>query len=141
MAAEAEGDPVAWSEVLDFVKEAKEAGRILVVEGAGGLLVPITSEKSFADLALALSLPVVVVVGSRLGAINQALLTFEVLRAKNIPTLGYVYNEVFAPKALEPKSGTSTIVTADETNRDLLLRVAKPYEINELASIPHSTRI
>jgi dethiobiotin synthetase len=65
---------------------------LVIVEGAGGLLVPITATYTFADLAMDLSIPILVVVGSRLGALNHALLTFHYLRARSIPILGYVLN-------------------------------------------------
>lgn len=65
---------------------------VLLVEGAGGLLVPLTPEASFADLAERLEARVVVVVGSRLGAINHALLTFDALARRAVTTAGYVLN-------------------------------------------------
>ncbi len=67
---------------------------VMLVEGAGGLLVPVTTEVSFADVALALDATVLIVVGSRLGAINHALLTFEVLAARGIRTRGYVLSQL-----------------------------------------------
>lgn len=65
---------------------------LTLVEGAGGLLVPLTDSLTFADLAVRLRLPVLVVVGSRLGAINHTLLTIRVARALGLTVLGYVVN-------------------------------------------------
>jgi len=65
-----------------------------LVEGAGGLLVPLTRDVHFGDLARLLGARVVVVVGSRLGAINHALLTFEALARRDVPIVGYVVNRL-----------------------------------------------
>lgn len=72
----------------DFV--LPESPRPLVVEGAGGPLVPLNGEASMADLAARLGLPAVVVVRDRLGAISHALMTVEVLRARGVEVLGVV---------------------------------------------------
>lgn len=65
---------------------------ITLIEGAGGLLVPITASATYADLAARLDVPVLVVVGSRLGAINHTLLTLRHAQAIGLRTLGYVIN-------------------------------------------------
>jgi dethiobiotin synthetase len=64
----------------------------LVVEGAGGLLVPLNGEHLVADLIQHLQLPVVVVSSHYLGSINHTLLTLEALRSRQIPVLGIVFN-------------------------------------------------
>ena len=64
----------------------------LIVEGAGGFLVPLNERESFADLAEALQLPVILVVGLRLGAINHALLTAEAVLRRGLTLAGWVGN-------------------------------------------------
>ena len=64
----------------------------MLVESAGGLLVPLAQGYSFAEMAVAVDLEVVVVVGSRLGALNQTLLTLEVVRRRGLRLAGYVVN-------------------------------------------------
>jgi len=66
----------------------------VVVEGAGGWLVPVNNSQTIADLAKLLKLPVVLVVGIRLGCINHALLTVEVIKQSGLPLLGWVANNV-----------------------------------------------
>lgn len=61
-----------------------------MVEGAGGLLVPINADETMADLMAALGLPAVVVARSTLGTINHTLLTLEALRSRGLPLLGVV---------------------------------------------------
>lgn len=66
----------------------------VVVEGAGGFHVPLTDTLTGADLAQALALPVVLVVGLRLGCLNHALLTAEAIRARGLTLAGWVANRV-----------------------------------------------
>ena len=64
----------------------------LVVEGAGGVLVPLNATELMADLILYLGLPALVVARSELGTINHTLLTVEALTRRNIPVMGIVMN-------------------------------------------------
>lgn len=66
----------------------------VVVEGAGGFHVPLSDNETGADLAQALALPVVLVVGLRLGCLNHALLTHEAIRARGLTLAGWVANRV-----------------------------------------------
>ncbi len=63
-----------------------------VVEGAGGWHVPLNSRESMADVAIALGLPVLMVVGMRLGCLNHALLTAESIRRSGLMLAGWVAN-------------------------------------------------
>jgi dethiobiotin synthetase len=67
---------------------------IMIVEGAGGLLVPITWERNFADLAAALQLELVLVVPNRLGSINTTLLSLDYVARRGLRCAGYVLNDV-----------------------------------------------
>ena len=68
----------------------------VVVEGAGGFQVPLSATETGADLAQALGLPVVLVVGLRLGCLNHALLTADAIRARGLRLAGWVANHVDA---------------------------------------------
>lgn len=76
-----------------FDSLASTADRV-VVEGAGGWLAPISDTETMADLAAALSLPVLLVVGLRLGCLNHALLTRESLSARGVAFAGWIANAV-----------------------------------------------
>lgn len=65
----------------------------LLVEGAGGLMVPLDEQRLLIDLVARLGFPVVVVALAGLGTINHTLLTIEALRRREIPVLGVVFNE------------------------------------------------
>jgi dethiobiotin synthetase len=67
---------------------------VVVVEGAGGFCVPLNDHETSADLARQLALPVVLVVGMRLGCLNHALLTAEAIRARGLTLAGWVANHV-----------------------------------------------
>ncbi|MGA8690909.1 MAG: dethiobiotin synthase [Methyloceanibacter sp.] len=78
---------------IDMAKlEAPASGRLLVVEGAGGMLVPLTDTAFVIDLAAELHLPVIVVARSTLGTINHTLLSLEALRRRGLPLAGVVIN-------------------------------------------------
>lgn len=79
-----------------FSKILKESDWILV-EGAGGLMVPFREEYTMADLASELGLEVVLVAENRLGTLNQTLLSVEVLRARNLPIRGVILNNLRTP--------------------------------------------
>lgn len=66
----------------------------VVVEGAGGFMVPLSDTETGADLAQALGLPVVLVVGLRLGCLNHALLTAAAIRARGLTLAGWVANHI-----------------------------------------------
>jgi dethiobiotin synthetase len=68
----------------------------IVVEGAGGFLVPINEQQDLGDLAQALQMPVILVVGMRLGCINHALLTVAAIAQRGLTLAGWVANTIDA---------------------------------------------
>ncbi len=65
---------------------------LILVEGAGGLLAPLTDSETMADLAVKLGLPLIIVAPSRLGCINHTLLTLRAAEQAGIPVLGIILN-------------------------------------------------
>lgn len=92
VAAEAEGRTIDRARLREDYEHIAAESDFVLVEGAGGLLVPIDEGLTYAELADNFALPVLLVVGSRLGCINHALLTLEVLHARRIPVAGFVVN-------------------------------------------------
>lgn len=84
----------------DVIKQAYDAlsqqTEVVIVEGAGGFLVPINATQTLADLAVMLNLPLILVVGMRLGCISHALLTVEAIKARGLVLAGWVANQVDA---------------------------------------------
>ena len=130
VAARLEGLSVDRERIRRAVREGAATHDWVIVEGAGGLLSPLVDSWNFADLALECGAGLVVVVGSKLGAINHACMTFEVARRRGIPLLGYVLNELSA------RDGTEEQLRLLETNRTLLREVATGYDTSELGCIP-----
>ena len=94
IAAAREGTRIHVDRIVARFDALAENADAVVVEGAGGFLVPLGGEASFADLAVALGLPVVLVVGMRLGCINHALLTQEAIATRGLTLAGWVANRV-----------------------------------------------
>ncbi|HQN64154.1 MAG TPA: dethiobiotin synthase [Methylophilus sp.] len=82
------------AKIQQAYKELQGLADIVIVEGAGGLLVPIDERRTMADIVLALNLPVVLVVNVKLGCINHTLLTAEALKARQIRLSGWVANVI-----------------------------------------------
>ena len=64
----------------------------VIVEGAGGLLIPLNDKEDLGDFAKEIQLPIILVVGMKLGCINHALLTCEAIKARNLNIAGWVAN-------------------------------------------------
>ena len=94
----------------------------MVVEGAGGFLVPLSDTLDFADVAVALGLPVVLVVGMRLGCLNHALLTREAILRRGLRIAGWVANRI------DPE-----MAAFDDNLATLTARMQAP----RLAIVPH----
>ena len=94
LAAEASGDPIDLELICTECKRLGEKADRLIVEGVGGWLVPLTGEATVADLSIRLDLPVILVVGLRLGCLNHALLTDAAMRQSGARIAGWVGNQV-----------------------------------------------
>lgn len=94
IAAALESRVIDFKALLRAARQRAQQSDALVVEGVGGFVVPLTADRDTADLAQALGLPVVLVVGLRLGCINHALLTAESVRARGLRLAGWVGNTV-----------------------------------------------
>ena len=94
LAAQQAGYCISLAHIRDcYLALAGLADRV-VVEGAGGLLVPLGPREDWGDLVKLLDLPVVLVVGMRLGCLNHALLTAEAIRSRGLPFAGWVANRI-----------------------------------------------
>lgn len=99
--------PLAAPDLVAACRRAGRGAEFLVVEGAGGWRVPISATGSLADVAIGLALPVVLVVGLRLGCLNHALLSAEAIRADGLRLAGWVANPLQpAMPRLEENIGT-----------------------------------
>jgi dethiobiotin synthetase len=90
LAAELAGERIEPTRLLDAARGAAMASDALVVEGVGGLLVPLTAGYLVRDLALDIRLPVVIAARTGLGTINHTLLTIEAARSAGLRVAGVV---------------------------------------------------
>lgn len=109
VAARREGVTIELPAVAAAVERIAAAHATALVEGAGGLLVPLTDSATFADLARACGLRLVIVVGNRLGAINHALLTWRVAEAMQLDVAGYIVNTLQPQEDLAARTNIDTL--------------------------------
>jgi len=95
IAAELAGLEIGLEPIAHAYEELSRLADVVVVEGVGGLLVPLNAAQTGADLAMRLGLPMVLVVGMRLGCLNHALLTRRQLEASGLRCAGWVANCIF----------------------------------------------
>ncbi|MHA8086982.1 dethiobiotin synthase [Aquirufa sp. Wall-65K1] len=117
-AAEIDGVSISLHQ---FQKPA--SSKNLVIELAGGLMVPINDHETNLDLIKQLDAPVILVSKNYLGSINHTLLSFEILQKRGIPVLGIIFN------GPENPSGEKFIL--NYTQLPLLLRVHEEQKIDE----------
>ncbi|MFA6636308.1 MAG: dethiobiotin synthase [Candidatus Omnitrophota bacterium] len=96
LASALEGVKISPKKILKSFRALSENFDIVLVEGTGGLLVPITENELAVDIVRSLDLDVILVIGNRLGAINQALLSIEAIRRRGIRLQGLIFNR-FSP--------------------------------------------
>lgn len=94
IAAQRAGRRIEIAPLVAACRSLQDQADAVVVEGAGGFLVPLDDEHTGADLAQALGLPLLLVVGLRLGCLNHALLTAEAIVSRGLKLAGWVANRI-----------------------------------------------
>lgn len=94
IAAAEEGRTIELATIVAAFEQLRELVDSVLVEGVGGFCVPLGPDGDTADLAVALNLPVILVVGMRLGCINHALLTEQAIAARGLKLAGWVANRI-----------------------------------------------
>ena len=94
IAAEQSGVEIKIEVIQQAFNQLASMADIVIVEGAGGFLVPLNHRQSMADLAAALDIPVILVVGMKLGCINHAMLTMEAIKARQLDLHGWIANQI-----------------------------------------------
>lgn len=115
LAAQQTGREISLTHIGKCYNRLRGGAEVVVVEGVGGLLVPLNSAEDTADLARQLDLPVLLVVGLRLGCINHALLTVAAIQQRGLRLYGWIAN------ALEP-----AMRLQDEVVATLAQRITAP---------------
>jgi dethiobiotin synthetase len=92
IAAQHAGVRINLERISESYRELAAQAEVVIVEGAGGFLVPLNDKQNSADLAVTLGLPVILVVGMRLGCLNHALLSMKVIADYGLTCAGWVAN-------------------------------------------------
>ena len=94
IAAAEEGMSIEFEPIKATCEQARQQADLVIVEGVGGFCVPLGTGYGTADLAIELALPVILVVGMRLGCINHAMLTAEAIARRGLKLAGWVANRI-----------------------------------------------
>lgn len=112
VAARREGVRLSLDRLVRSYERLAARRAFVVVEGVGGLMVPLTATKTTLDLAEALQLPLLIVIANRLGAINHTLLTLHAAKCRGLTVRGLILNHPRRSRGL-----------AERTNQDALARL------------------
>lgn len=123
IAAQEMGVEIELKKILESFRRLQQKSPWVVVEGVGGWLVPLGERLTMADVARALGLPVILVVGLRLGCLNHALLTVEAIRRADIPLAGWIANRIDPAMTHVPEN-----IAALEQKIDAPLLAQFPFE-------------
>ena len=128
LAADMEGMVIDRRKIIKSFLELRNTDiDTLLVEGAGGIYVPITGDYFMLDLIADLQIPVIIVTTTELGTINHTLLTINALRAARIETAGIVFNKVPKNLGLIARNNIDTIKKLGNVNE---LACVKLFEEN-----------
>lgn len=141
LAAAAVDAEISLASIADAYAALTALADVVVVEGVGGFCVPLNAHETTADLVARLGLPVILVVGLRLGCLNHALLTAQAVRARGLTLAGWVANGV-DPAMAEADANVRTL--QDRLDAPLVarlpfmvspeaLRLAGAVEVSRLA--------
>jgi len=104
LAAERDGEEIDFDALVEMTRDAVAHAHVGLVEGAGGLLSPITWSKTMVDLTRALHGRAVLVAADRLGTLNHVCLALSVLAAEHIDVAAVILSQVNAPRSQIPKT-------------------------------------
>ncbi len=132
VAARFEGKRILVSRIMHAYRTLLRKHDFMIIEGAGGIMVPLTRNYLFLDLARSIGLPVMIVARPGLGTINHTLLTIDVLRERGISTSGVVINH----------TNKKQLGLAEETSPGMIEKISQvpvlgtvPYEATDFSNI------
>lgn len=104
LAAEREGKKISFAKIRKNLRVLQKNYDVIFVEGAGGLLVPVSGKRTNLDLIKFLKIPVIVVGRLGLGTINHTRLTLTHLKAHRVPVLGVILSDTVGGKSVAEKT-------------------------------------
>jgi dethiobiotin synthetase len=136
LVAKHQGLKLEMGVIAKAFQEVQKHADYVVVEGAGGLLIPLNENEDLSDFAQAIDLPVILVVGMKLGCINHALLTYEALKARNLNIAGWVANSLSTEMPLLQENLQTLQVRMDAPFLGLIPTL--PKELQKAINGPYS---
>jgi dethiobiotin synthetase len=115
IAADQAGITIDYEDLVARLRSLATADTLLVVEGVGGLLSPLTWSDNHLDLAHSLDARVLLVAADRLGTISHTLMALQVLRNEKVPVLGVVLNQPDAPDESTNQNGVALARLAEHS--------------------------
>ena len=94
LAATNKGIVLQLSTIMQSLRETQKYSDYLIIEGAGGFLIPLNDHENMGDLVQQIGLPIILVVGMKLGCINHALLTQEAIKSRGLKIAGWIANSL-----------------------------------------------
>lgn len=128
VAAQIESKTLDIDQIKTTYNSLAKRHNIMLVEGVGGLLVPLLDTYSVADLIVQLNLPIIIVARAALGTINHTLLTIEAAQKRNLNIIGIIYNTV-SPHVNH---------TAAQTSPEIITRIS---QIPSLGTLPYDPTV
>ena len=123
LAASLAGRPISLRVILNAYHTVRAAAQgVVLIEGAGGLMAPLSSRRFMIDLVKRIKAPVVLVTGPHLGTLNHTFLSIEALRSRQIPLAGVVVNNA--------RNLRRDFIYAD--NLETIRRAVRPAPVLEL---------
>ena len=107
LAAAQAGVVIDLATIVGAFEQLAVVADMVLVEGVGGFCVPLNRSEDSADLALCLGLPVILVVGMRLGCLNHTLLTAQAIRARGLRLAGWIANRIDPAMAVTAENITA----------------------------------
>ena len=126
LAAAEEGRTISLDTLTGAYRQLSALADFVVVEGVGGFVVPLGDAIDSAGLARCLDLPVILVVGLRLGCINHALLTVEAIHARGLGLAGWIANTLDPEMAWIQENVAALAARIDAPLLGVLPRLAEP---------------
>jgi dethiobiotin synthetase len=137
VAARLEGVVVDVDRIVALIERRSRDVDALVVEGAGGLLVPITGTTTYLDLALRLRLPLLVVAANRLGTVNHCALTARVAASARVAVHGFVLSQPAPTTDASASSNAETIAALTGLRcLGVLPHLARPEDATARLTLP-----
>lgn len=124
LVAEQQGLKLEIGVMTDAFQNIQQHADCVVVEGAGGLLIPLNKDEDLSGFVKKIDLPIILVVGMKLGCLNHSLLTYEAIKARNLNIAGWIANSLAEEMPL-----------LQENLQTLQARIAAPF-LGLIPSLP-----